>query len=222
LREQPLPRLQEKVIEDKLYRRAYRLALFTIVYNIAEGILSTYFGASDSSLTLFGFGVDSFIEALSGLGIAHMVLRIRRDPAGARDGFEKTALQVTGISFYVLAAGLSVTILLNILGGHKPETTLPGVIISLVSIAVMLLLIRSKMRVGRALHSPAIIADAACAKVCVYMSVALLVSSLAYEITGFGQLDSIGAAAIAYLSYGEGWECFRKARSGDACVCVDD
>jgi divalent metal cation (Fe/Co/Zn/Cd) transporter len=179
-------------------------------------------GASDDSLTLFGFGVDSFIEALSAVAIAHLVTRIRTNPSEARDQFEKTALRVTGFSFYGLAAGLSVTIALNILSGHSPETTLAGVIIALASILVMLLLIRAKTRVGRALSSPAIIADAQCAKVCMYMSVALLVSSAAYEFTGYGQLDNLGAAAIAYLSYGEGWECFRKARSAEPCACTDD
>src|SRR5678815_4739385 len=58
-----------------LYRLAFRLAVFTIIYNIAEGFIAAYFGYEDESMTLFGFGLDSFIEALSGLGIAHMILR---------------------------------------------------------------------------------------------------------------------------------------------------
>lgn len=168
-------------------------------------------------MTLFGFGVDSFIEAISGLGIAHMVIRIRGNSDGPRDPFEKRALRITGYSFYALAAGLSLTIIVNILTAHKPETTFAGVIISLISIAVMLWLIRAKTRVGGALQSPAIIADAQCTKVCVYMSLVLLGASAAYELTGFAHLDNIGAAALAYLSYGEGWECFRKSRSEELC-----
>lgn len=194
-----------------LWRRVYLLAVFTIVYNIVEGLLSTYFGAVDESLTLFGFGVDSFIEAASGLGIAHMVRRIRTNASGTRDAFEKTALRVTGIAFHVLAAGLVVTIIVNIFTDHRPETTIAGVVLSLISIAVMLWLIRAKTALGNLLQSPAIIGDAQCTKVCVYMSVVLLLSSAAYELTGFAHLDNIGAAGLAYLSLGEGRECLVKS-----------
>ncbi|MGD0038461.1 MAG: hypothetical protein ABSC53_14335 [Bacteroidota bacterium] len=63
---------------ERLYKIAFGLSAFTILYNIAEGLISMYFGYSNDSLTLFGFGADSFIEVLSGLGIAHMILRIQR------------------------------------------------------------------------------------------------------------------------------------------------
>jgi len=69
----------------KLYSIALTLAVFTIVYNLAEGIIATWFGYEDEALTLFGFGVDSFIEMISGIGIAHMILRIRKDPTANRD-----------------------------------------------------------------------------------------------------------------------------------------
>jgi divalent metal cation (Fe/Co/Zn/Cd) transporter len=205
---------------DKYYRLAYNLAIFTIAYNIIEGLVSTWFGSADGSLTLFGFGIDSFIEAVSGLGIAHMVTRIRAHPSGPADRFEQTALRITGVSFYLLVAGLCVSIVLNILTAHRPEATPAGVIIAIVSIGVMLFLIWAKMRVGRSLNSPAIIADAHCTKVCVYMSVVLLVASAAYELTGVAQVDNLGAAALAFLSFREGRECFRQSRSGELCGCA--
>jgi len=208
--------------DRRLYRTAYRLAVFTIAYNLIEGLISTWFGAVDESLTLFGFGIDSFIEAVSGLGIAHMVTRIRENPTGERDRFEQTALRVTGWSFYLLVAGLCGSIVVNVLTSHRPETTFAGVVISVISIGVMLALIWAKMRVGRSLNSPAIIADAHCTTVCVYMSVVLLVASAAYEMTGFAQLDNIGAAALAFFSFREGRECFRKSRSNELCGCAAD
>ena len=151
-----------------------------------------------------------------------MVTRIRGHSTGRRDTFEKTALQITGYSFYALVAGLSLTIVINILTAHRPETTLAGVIISLISIVVMLGLIRAKARVGRSLQSPAIIADAQCTKVCVYMSVVLLLASAAYELTKFAHLDNIGAAVLAYLSFREGRECFHKSRSEELCGCAGE
>ena len=104
--------------------------MFTIFYNVAEGLISTYLGFEDESLALFGFGTDSFIEVISGLGIAHMVLRIQKNPDSNRDNFERTALRVTGFAFYLLVVGLVVSSVYNIWTGHKPLTTFWGVIIS--------------------------------------------------------------------------------------------
>ena len=151
-----------------------------------------------------------------------MVTRIRKDPSGPRDRFEKTALRITGVPFYLLVAGLCVSVVVNVLTDHKPEATLVGVIISLVSIIVMVALVWAKSRVGRLLNSPAIIADAHCTTVCVYMSVVLLVASAAYELTGISQLDSVGAVALAILSFREGRECFRLAASDELCACADE
>lgn len=206
---------------NRFWTYALWLALFTILYNLAEGLISVYFGFSDEALTLFGFGVDSFIEVMSGLGILAMVIRIRQNPDTSRSQFERTALRVTGTAFYLLVVGLTVTAVYNIVVGHKPETTLPGLIISLVSIAIMWMLVSGKRQVGRALNSQPILADANCTMACIYMSVVLLVSSLVYELTGFGFVDSIGALGLIWFSYNQGREAFEKA-AGLECACDDD
>ena len=197
------------------------LALFTIFYNLAEGIVSLYFGAQDETLTLFGFGIDSFIEVMSGIGILAMVFRIRKNPDEPKSRFERTALRITGTSFFILAAGLGATALFNLYLGHKPATTLPGLIISLISIAIMWLLVAGKRIVGRALNSAPILADANCTMACFYMSVVLLVSSLVCHFTGFGVIDSLGALGLIYFSVKEGKEAFEKARSVSDECCLD-
>ena len=207
--------------EQILYQRAYRLSLFTIFYNIAEGIVSMVLGYSDETLALFGFGADSFIEVMSGVGIAVMILRIKQNPGSPKSAFEITALKITGTAFYLLSLGLLAGIVLNIINHNKPETTLWGVIISIVSIAVMVWLMNAKKKIGKALNSEPVIADANCTKVCVYMSVVLLVSSLIYELTGFAWADAIGAAGLIYFSVSEGKEAFEKAK-GKECSCGDN
>jgi len=212
--------LTEKSTIERYWTYALWLAVFTILYNLAEGLISIFFGVSDETLALFGFGVDSFIEVMSGIGIFAMVLRIRHNPETDRSTFEKTALRITGTSFYILAAGLGITAVYNIVVGHKPETTLPGLVISAISIAVMWALVASKRKVGRALDSSPILADANCTLVCIYMSLVLLGSSLIYELTGFGFVDSLGAIGLIYFSYNEGKESFEKA-AGMECDCED-
>jgi divalent metal cation (Fe/Co/Zn/Cd) transporter len=206
---------------NRYWRYALWLALFTIFYNLAEGLVSIYFGVQDEALTLFGFGIDSFIEVLSGIGILVMVTRIRRNPDTPRSQFERTALRVTGTSFYLLSAGLGISAVYNIITGHQPETTLPGLVISLISIAIMWLLVTGKRRVGRALDSSPILADANCTMVCIYMSIVLLASSLVYQLTGFGFVDSLGAIGLIYFSANEGREAFEKA-AGMECACDED
>ena len=201
---------------DKYWNAALWLAIFTIVYNLVEGLVSVHFGEQDAALTLFGFGIDSFIEVISGIGILAMVLRIRSNEESRRGAFEGTALRITGIAFYVLAAGLAATAGYNLITGHKPSTTLPGLIISIVSIGMMWALVRGKRQVGSALVCAPILADANCTLVCIYMSAVLLAASLIYQLTGFGFVDSLGAAGLIYFSVREGRESFERASSAQA------
>jgi divalent metal cation (Fe/Co/Zn/Cd) transporter len=203
-----------------LYAWASALALITIFYNIAEGLVSVFFGLEDESMALFGFGLDSFVEVVSGIGIWHMVRRIRRNGGERPDRFEKTALRVTGAGFYVLTAGLAVTAAVYLYQGHKPETTFWGIIVSAVSIVSMWLLIHYKVKVGTGLGSQAILADAACTRACLQLSVVLLIASVGYELTGIGGIDSVGTIVIAGLCYREGKEAFEKAKAESfACAC---
>lgn len=205
--------------KKRLYRQASILALITIFYNILEGVVSIYFGLEDETIALSGFGVDSFVEVISGIGIFHMITRLKKNGSVSPDRFEQTALRITGASFFLLTAGLLITAGLNIYSGSKPETTLWGIVIAIISILTMWLLIRFKLKVGGKLNSQAIIADANCTRVCMYLSAILLVSSIGYELTGIGGFDSIGALGIALLSFKEGREAFQKAK-GLSCGCI--
>src|SRR5512137_2628644 len=126
----------ENINENKDLQRFWQIALWlaviTVFYNIAEGLISVFFGITDETLSLFGFGLDSFIEVMSGIGVWHMIVRVMKSSGSDedRDKFEKTALRVTGISFYILCAGLVLTVIYNVVTGHKPETTVWGIVIS--------------------------------------------------------------------------------------------
>ncbi len=204
----------------KLYTYASALALITIAYTIVEGIVSVFFGLEDESMALFGFGVDSFVEVISGIGIWHMVRRIRNNGTENPDKFEQTALRITGAGFYVLTLGLSFTAAFDLYRGHKPESTIWGIIISLISIGSMWLLIHYKVKVGKQLGSDAILADAACTRACLQLSIVLLIASVGYELTHIGGIDSIGTLVIAALCFREGKEAFEKAKAKSfACAC---
>ena len=214
--------ITESNFVNRYYQYALLLGIFTVVYNLGEGIVSVLFGMQDETLALFGFGIDSFIECMSGLGIIAMTWRIQKNPDTPKSNFEKTALYITGTSFFLLAIGLAITAAINIYTGHKPETTLSGIIISLISIAAMWFLVRAKIHVGQRLNSAPILADASCTKVCIYMSVVLLASSIVYQFTGIGFIDSVGALGLIYFAVQEGREAFEKARGVETCSCHND
>jgi divalent metal cation (Fe/Co/Zn/Cd) transporter len=205
---------------NKLVNKALILSIITILYNVIEGAISVYFGMEDETLALFGFGVDSFVEVISGIGIFHMIIRMKRSEVNTRDKFERTALKITGFSFYMLTIGLIIGSILNIILDVEPSTTFVGILISVISIATMYYLMRSKLKVGKSLNSDAIIADANCTKTCFYLSFILLFSSVGYELFQIPYIDIVGSLGIAYFAFKEGKEAFEKSNAEVlACNC---
>ncbi len=208
-----------KMEEKKLYSKALLIAQFVIIYNGLEGIISILLGLKEESLTFAGFGVGSLVEVASNLGVIYMIKRIRENPKTCKSDYENKALKITGWGFYLLSASLLIGIIVNIIQHHKPENTLFGVFISLISIAIMLLVTYNQLQIGKKLNSQPIISDAKCALVCVYMSIVLLVASAVYYLTGFAYADILGAIGLIYFSVKEGKECLEKANGKETCDC---
>jgi divalent metal cation (Fe/Co/Zn/Cd) transporter len=208
------------MIDKKWLRIALWLSIITIVYNVAEGLVSVYFGSTDDTLVLLGFGIDSFVEVISGIGILHMVLRMQHSEIKNHDRFERLALRITGSAFILLAVGLVAGSILRLINKAMPETTLPGIIIALFSIATMYFLMHYKLKSGKILDSEAIIADAHCTKTCLYLSFILLISSLLYQFLRINYIDIAGSLGIAWYAFGEGRESLEKARKNQlSCSC---
>lgn len=204
---------------SKLLRTAFWLAIITIVYNVVEGLVSVYFGLNDEALSLLGFGIDSLVEVISGAGVLHMVMRLQKSGEESRDAFERRALRITGFSFMLLTAGLIIGAAVNIWQGSSPHTTIPGIFVSSLSIITMYFLMSYKLKIGRALGSDAIIADAHCTRTCFYLSIILLVSSLLYEFLRIPYIDIAGSLGIAWFAAREGIEAFQKAAGKKECGC---
>ncbi|MEM6842899.1 MAG: cation transporter [Bacteroidota bacterium] len=211
--------ISEQVDQQRWLQIAFWLSMVTIFYNALEGVISTYFGLQDETLALFGFGIDSFVEVLSGIGIAHMIYRMQHNPEVKRDQFEKQALQLTGFCFYFLAIGMVLTSGLTIWAGDQPKTTFVGIIVALASILSMYFLMKYKLKAGHKLNSQPIIADANCTKTCLYLSVLLLVSSGLYELFRIPYVDSMGALGISWFAFKEGKEAFDKAKGKECSAC---
>lgn len=205
---------------EKALNIAFALSIITITYNIVEGLISVTFGMEDETLALLGFGVDSFVEVISGLGIAHMIWRMKFGGGETGDRFERMALRITGLSFYLLTGGLVAGAAINFIQNNQPVTTVVGIIISIISILTMFFLMRYKLKIGKILNSDAILADANCTRSCFYLSIILLASSGFYEIFQIGYIDTIGSLGIAWFAFSEGREAFEKAKSENLSCCA--
>ena len=202
---------------------AQGLAILTIGYNLLEGLAAMGFGWADGSLALFGFGADSFIE----VGSALLVLwRLRRDagqPAIAQVRRERKATQGIGGLLLALAVGAAGGALLQLAGHGHPATTLPGLVISLVSLSFMYFLWIEKSRAGKALDSRTVKADAACSLACIQLSGVLFGGSLAYLVfPALWWVDAAAALVLAGFIGKEGFQTLRAAGKPDfqgGCGC---
>ena len=234
-------------------RRALLLAGLTIAYNLVEGLVSMGFGWADDSMALFGFGADSFIEVASALLVLWKLQdlpmneggpparwRWRRSPLVHPDvvsgqsptstsadlARERRAALGIGWLFQLLALGILGGSLWQLWAHRHPPTTVPGLIIALLSLACMAFLWRAKLRAARALDSATLAADAACSRACIQLSGVLFLGSLLFLVApALWWVDGAAALGLALLIGREGLGMVRAARSehfSGGCGCGHD
>jgi len=187
------------------------LAYFTICYNLVEGLVSMGYGLADDSVALFGFGADSFIEVGSALVVLWR-LRDTSECATTRLGRERKATLSIGILFVLLALGTALGAALQ-LGSHRhPVTTLPGLVISSLSLGFMFWLWRAKRQAANTLDSRTLRGDAACSLACIQLSIVLLAGSLAFLLApSLWWVDAVAAIGLSAFIAKEGVSSIRAA-----------
>jgi len=191
--------------------RGRRLEYFTIAWNSLEGIVAIAAGLIACSISLIGFGVDSFIEVISG---AALVWRMSIDAEeDQRERVEQTTLRIVGACFIALAVYVGYEAVSNLIEKKAPEHSLPGIMLACVSLIVMPLLSRAKRRVAAHLKSAAMNADAKQTEFCTYLSAILLGGLLLNAVVNLWWADPIAALVMVPIIAKEGLEGLR----GDTC-----
>ena len=187
-----------------LVRQGRRLEYFTVVWNAAEGLIAIIAGLIAGSISLVGFGVDSFIEVTSG---TVLLWRMSVD-ANVRDRErnEKRALRIVGLCFLLLAVYIAFESGSDLWFRRAPEHSIPGIMLACVSLVVMPLLSRSKRKVGHALNSAAMHADAKQTQFCTYLSAILLVGLILNAAFGLWWADPVAALIMVPIIAKEGIE----------------
>lgn len=190
-----------------LQRRIRWIVAATIVYNVVEAAIAISAGAIASSAALIGFGLDSSIEVLSAAAVAWQFTR--RDP----ERWEKGTLRVIAVAFFALAAYVTVSSVLALLGRAGVEHSTFGIVITALSVAIMPFLSFAERRAGRELGSVTAVADSKQTLVCTYLSAAVLVGLVLNSLLGWWWADAIAGLVIAGFAVREGLEAWH----GDAC-----
>jgi divalent metal cation (Fe/Co/Zn/Cd) transporter len=179
-----------------------RLEYFTIGWNTLEGLAAIFAGALAGSISLVGFGIDSFIEVISG---ATLLWRMSVDDNEAqRERNERTSLRIVGVCFVILSIYIAYESIADLLARRAPEHSIPGIVLAVVSLLVMPLLSRAKRRVGTSLASAAMYADARQTEFCTYLSAILLGGLVLNAAFGLWFADPIAALLMAPIVLREG------------------
>lgn len=211
---------------DILTRRIRLLVAATIVYNVIEAVVAITAGTLASSTALVGFGLDSVVEVSSAAAVAWQFSA--RDHA-VREAREKRTLRIIAVSFFALAAYVSVDAVRALTGGGEADSSIPGIVLAALSLAIMPFLSAAQRRAGRELGSASAVADSKQTLLCTYLSAVLLLGLVANATLGWSWADSVAALAIAAVAIKEGREAWRgegccapATATGDSCGCAAD
>ena len=197
-------------------RRGRRLEYFTIAWNTLEGLVAVIAGAVAGSVSLVVFGIDSFIEVTSG---SALLWRMSVDAdEHRRERNERRALQIVGVCFLCLAAYITYESAADLWSKRAPEHSIPGILLACVSLVVMPLLSRAKRKVGRALSSAAMHADAKQTEFCTYLSAVLLAGLMLNAFFGLWWADPVAGLTMVPIIAKEGIEGLQGKGCNDCCA----
>lgn len=193
---------------------ALRLEYLTVGWNVVEGIIAVSAGLAAGSVALLAFGIDSFIESLSG-GVLIWRLHAERQPryAASVAALDARAARLVGLSLFVLAAYVAVDAVLTLWNAERPDPSWIGILLTATSIVVMLWLARAKRNAAQALGSRALEADAFQTTACWWLSIIVLTGIGLNAAFGWWWADPLSALAMTYFVVREG----REAWEGERC-----
>lgn len=195
-------------IADK-YRFGLLLSYVTVAYNIIEGIISVVLGAATGSVALVGFGLDSFIESLSGSVMIWRLSKHGKISEEEEERVEAKAANLVGATFFILAAYVLYESIKSLVGIEVATPSLFGIVIAVLSLLVMPMLAYLKNKTGKEIGSHSLIADSKQTVVCVLMSLALLIGLAANYLYGIWWLDPVAGLFFVIILIKEGYTAIK-------------
>lgn len=107
------------------------LEYVSLAWMVVEAGVAIWAGITAGSIALVAFGLDSVIEFFAALIV---ISELRR---GGRTDTQERAVKIIGVTFFVLAAYVTVESVLNLVNGSQPEASLPGIVVAGAALVVM-------------------------------------------------------------------------------------
>ncbi|WP_299569546.1 cation transporter [uncultured Williamsia sp.] len=186
-----------------LSRRIRWFVAITITYNVIEAVVALVEGTRVSSTALIGFGLDSVIEVSSAAAVAWQFAG--RDP----EAREKVALRIIAVSFFALAAYVTVDAVRGLLGAADTRHSVVGIVLTALSLVIMPVLSHAQRRAGRELGSASAVADSKQTLLCTYLSAVVLAGLVVNSLFGWSWADPIAGLVIAAIAVRDGMNAWR-------------
>jgi len=187
------------------YKFGLLLSYFTVAYNVIEGIVSVIVGSIIGSVALVGFGLDSFIESMSGSVMIWRLSKHGRISEEEEERVEAKAANLVGVTFFILATYVLYEAIKSLVGNETATPSLFGIVIAILSLLVMPTLAYLKNKTGKEIGSHSLVADSKQTIVCVLMSVALLIGLAANYYFGISWLDPVAGLFFVIILVREGY-----------------
>lgn len=203
-------------MDSKLHKKALFLSYFTVGYNILEGLVSILAGLAAGSIALVGFGLDSFVESLSGGVMIWRFTQHGKISEEEEERIEKKAVKLVGYTFFILGIYVLYESLKKLYFREIPDPSLLGIIIAIISLIVMPVLFYMKYQTGKAIKSRGLIADSKETLACMFLSAALLIGLGLNYLFGLWQADPVVGLVIVIFLVKEGYTILREEK---LCSC---
>jgi cation diffusion facilitator family transporter len=191
-------------MKKQYHQKALKLSLFTVSYNVVEGLAALIVGTFTNSTALVAFALDSFVESLSASTMIWRFAKHRSDEE--EDRIEKKAFKIIGYSFLILGAYILYEAVTKLIQAEEPDRSLFGMIVAIASLIIMPILFKAKYRLGKQIGSQSLVADSKQTLACVVLSAVLLVGTGLNYFFGLWWADPVAAILIALFLLRENWE----------------
>lgn len=207
--------MEKEIQKTRLVSSSLRTEYFSTGWMAFEFLVGLVSGLKAGSILLIAFGLDSFLEIISG---GTLIWRLRKEATEADPEVVERAEKRSSLIVGIVLLGLSVYVILvsfvNLVTHQAADTSYSGIAIALASVALMPVLMFKKRALGKQLHSDALVEDGMCNITCAYMAATVLIGGLLTFLFNWWWADSVAALVLVYFIASEGWESFQEGRRG--------
>ncbi|KRK83527.1 hypothetical protein FC78_GL001484 [Companilactobacillus bobalius DSM 19674] len=192
-------------------KKSLQIEYLSTIWMAFEFIVGFYSGIKAGSILLIAFGLDSFLEIISG---STLIWRLKKefnnDSVEQIENAERKSSLIVGSVLLLLSAYVVAVSFFNLITHQAADTSISGISIAIASVLLMPFFTFKKRSLGKSISSDALIEDGMCNITCAYMAGTVLLGAILTALFGLWWVDSIAALVLVYFIANEGLESFKN------------